>query len=282
MISHNVTILGGRGMLGTDLQKVARQRGHEITICDMPEFDLTNDEHLNAVVAQSEVIVNCAAYTNVEKAESEPDRANQVNGYAVGRLGQLAKEADVPIVHISTDFVFDGNQASPYVETDAVHPISVYGSSKLLGEELLAESGCRHCIIRVQWTYGENGVNFITKILEAAGVRDSLKVVDDQVGSPTHTMEAAKAVCDCIEMETFPEGLYHFAANGYVSRYEMTRFLFDRMDVATPVHPCQTSDFKTAAQRPLSSRFNCSKIEDLLGRKIPTWQEMLTQYLETL
>lgn len=282
MAFQKLTILGGRGMLGSDLQTVAQQRGMAVEVYDMPEFDITDDARLEAIVADSEVIVNCAAYTNVEKAESEPDLANQVNGYAVGRLGQLAKKSDTAVLHISTDFVFDGTQSTPYVETDTPKPLSVYGSSKLLGETLLTESGCRSCIIRVQWTYGQHGVNFITKILQAAKTRDSLQVVDDQVGSPTHTLQAAEIICDYLDRPDFPRGLYHLAAAGYVSRYEMTRFLFEKMGVQTPVHPCQTSDFKTAAQRPLSSRFNCEKLETLLGRKLLTWQEMLTRYLETL
>ncbi len=282
MAFKSATILGGRGMLGSDLQREAAHRGLAVQVYDMPELDITDDNQLNTVVSDSEVIVNCAAYTNVEKAESEPDLANQVNGYAVGRLGQMAKEANVPVLHISTDFVFDGTQETPYVETDEPNPVSVYGSSKLLGEKLLTESGCDNCIIRVQWTYGKNGVNFITKILEAAKMRDSLKVVDDQIGSPTHTMEAAKAICDCLHLPKFPQGLYHFAAAEFVSRYEMTHYLFEKQGITTPVHPCKTSDFKTAAQRPLSSRFHCEKIEALLGRNIPTWQEMLNNYLEKI
>nr|MBC8379580.1 NAD(P)-dependent oxidoreductase [Planctomycetota bacterium] len=187
-----------------------------------------------------------------------------------------------PVLHISTDFVFDGTKEGAYAETDATNPISAYGRSKLLGETLLADSGCDYCVIRVQWTYGKNGVNFITKMLSAAETRDSLQVVDDQIGSPTHTAEVAKAVCKCLKAATFPRGLFHFAATGYTSRYEMTRFLFDSLNIKTPVKSCKTSDFKTAAQRPLNSCFDCHKIENLLGRAIPTWQEMLKAYLETL
>ena len=155
----------------------------------------------------------------------------------------------------------------------------MYGSSKLLGEKLLAESGCEYCIVRVQWTYGAGGVNFVTKITEAAKTRDVLSVVDDQIGSPTYTMSAAEVVCDMLEMKPFPTGLYHLAASDTVSRYEMTRYLFKRLGITTKVKPCKTSDFKTAARRPLNSRFDCSKLQPLLGREIPTWQEMLKSYL---
>ncbi len=279
---RTMAILGGKGMLGSDLADTARLRGFAVHVYDLPEFDVTDAQHVEQVVSGCDVVVNCAAYTNVEKAESEPEAADVVNGYAVGRLGKITKSAGVPVVHISTDFVFDGNKPEPYVETDPTHPVSAYGRSKLLGETLLAESGCEYCIIRVQWTYGQNGVHFITKILNAAQTRDSLTVVDDQVGSPTYTVEASKAICDCLELEIFPGGLFHFAAAGYTSRFEMTRFLFDAMGIKTPVMPCKTSDFETAAQRPLNSRFSCAKIQTLLDRPIPAWQDMLTTYLETL
>ena len=281
MAFKTMTILGGKGMLGTDLAVVASQRGLGVRIYDLPEFDITDGKQLEAAVSGSEVIVNCAAYTNVEKAESEIELANQVNGYAVGRLGEIAKDAGVPVLHISTDFVFDGMKAKPYDERDKPNPTSVYGGSKLLGETRLAESGCSHCILRIEWSYGKHGIDFITKMLNAAKKRDVLKVVDDQVGSPTHTVEVAKVILDLLQMATFPAGLLHCAARGTASRYEMTRFLFDRMGVQTKIEPCKTADFKSAAQRPLNSRFDCQKLETLLDRSIPTWQEMLKNYLTT-
>ena len=157
MTFKTIAILGGKGMLGTDLTTVVSQSGLSARVYDLPEFDVTDDSSLDAVVANSDIVVNCSAYTNVEKAESDIELANQVNGYAVGRLGQIAKQADVPVLHISTDFVFDGVKTGPYVETDETNPISVYGGSKLLGETLLAESGCQSCVVRVQWTYGRGG-----------------------------------------------------------------------------------------------------------------------------
>ncbi len=196
-------------------------------------------------------------------------------------MGQIAKDAGVPVLHISTDFVFDGSKAEPYDELDKPNPISVYGGSKRLGETLLAESGCSHCILRIEWSYGKHGANFITKILNAAKQRDLLKIVDDQVGSPTHTVEIAKVILDLLQIATFPAGLLHCAARGTASRYEMTRFLFARLGIQTKIEPCKTADFKSAAQRPLNSRFDCQKLETLLGRSIPTWQEMLENFLIT-
>lgn len=277
-----IAIAGGKGMLGSDLVRAAEDRQMMVRVYDLPEFDITNEQHVREMAADADAIVNCAAYTNVEKAESQPELADAVNGYAVGQLGRIAHSRHIPVLHISTDFVFDGTQSDAYTETDLPHPVSAYGRSKLLGETLLAQSGCDYCIIRVQWTYGKNGVNFITKILDAAKTRDSLQVVDDQIGSPTHTLHAAGAICDCLALEAFPKGLFHYAAGGSVSRYAMTTFMFDLLGIKTPVKPCKTADFPMAAQRPLNSRFSCQKIQQLLNRPIPTWQAMLTSYLETL
>ena len=281
MAPNTVTILGGRGMLGSDLSQLLQRQGFSVAVYDLPEFDLTNDEQLLKIVSEGGIIVNCAAYTNVDKAESEPETADRVNGYAVGRLGQLSKAAGVAVLHISTDFVFDGAGNKPYTETTPTTPISAYGRSKLLGEKLLAESGCKHCIVRVQWTYGAGGVNFVTKITEAAKTRNELNVVDDQVGSPTYTVEAANALCQMLKIHPFPTGLYHLAAAGYVSRYEMTRYLFEHLGIKTKVTSCKSADYKAVAARPLNSRFDCAKLETLLGRSMPTWQDMLKNYLET-
>jgi dTDP-4-dehydrorhamnose reductase len=186
------------------------------------------------------------------------------------------------VIHISTDFVFDGLKDGPYTETDLPNPLSAYGRSKRLGEQLLEQSGCDSCIIRMQWTYGKHGVNFITKLLSAADSRPRLNVVDDQVGSPTHTQEAAEVICRMLRLNTFPRGLYHLAASGYVSRYEMARTLFDMLGKKVEIVPCKTSDFKTAAARPLNSRFDCTKLQTLLGMPFKTWQAMLNDYLESL
>ena len=147
----------------------------------------------------------------------------------------------------------------------------------------LSESGCEHCIIRVQWTYGKGGVNFITKISKSRqNTENHFGWLMTRLARRLIPLEVGKAICDFLEMDEFPVGLFHFAAGGSVSRYEMTRFLFEVFGIKTPVNPCKTSEFKTAARRPLNSCFDCRKIEDLLGRQIPTWQDMLKSYLETL
>ncbi|MFC1675988.1 dTDP-4-dehydrorhamnose reductase [Planctomycetota bacterium] len=275
-----VVVLGSKGMLGTDLMRVAAQQGLDVTGFDLPGFDITDAGQVAEAVKGADTIVNCAAYTNVEQAESESALAHKVNGDAVGQLGSIAKEIGAQVLHISTDFVFDGSSDTPYVETDEPKPISEYGKSKLAGEELLIESGCDHCIMRIEWTYGSAGNNFVSKIVSLAQKDTSLRVIDDQVGSPTATTEVAKVICELLGKR--PTGLYHFASAGFVSRFGMAKFIFDTLGMSVELGRCKSSDYKTAAQRPLNSRFDCGKIAGVLDGPIESWEEMLERFLRQL
>jgi len=280
MVEDRVAILGGKGMLGSDLALACQQRRLITTVLDLPEFDITNENHLAGALKEVDAVINCAAYTNVEKAESETELAYKVNGEAVGKLGSAAKDAGVWVLHISTDFVFDGRAERPYIETDPPHPINIYGASKLAGEELLVESCCRHCIMRVEWTYGSGGNNFVAKMIKLAKAGRRLKVVDDQIGSPTATTEVAKVICRLLPKK--PQGLFHFASAGYVSRFEMAKFIFDKLNMSVDLNSCKTTEFPTVAARPLNSRFDCSKIKALLDEPIEPWQVPLERFLERL
>ncbi len=273
-----IAILGGKGMLGTDLVDTCKRQGFNVKVFDLPEFDIREPQQLKHAVGAADAIVNCAAYTNVDGAESEAELAYQANAEAVGRLGAIVKDADKWLLHISTDFVFDGRLNRPYVETDIPNPINEYGKTKLAGEQLLGESGCRHCIIRLEWTYGFAGNNFVSKIIRRAKADKTLKVVDDQVGSPTATTEVAGVICKLLSKKQ--EGIFHFASAGYVSRYEMAKFIFDKLSLDVNLLPCKTSDFASAAVRPLNSRFDCSKIKTLLDEPIEAWQLPLERFLQ--
>ncbi len=275
-----IVILGGRGMLGSDLVTTCEREGLEPVVLDLPQFDITNDEDLRKAVADAKIIINCAAYTNVDGAESQAELAYRVNAEAVGRLGTLVRQADAWVLHVSTDFVFDGRSERPYVETDPANPINTYGRSKLEGERLLAQSGGKHCILRVEWTYGTAGNNFISKLLQRAKTDKMVKVVDDQVGSPTATTEVAKTICGLLKKR--PEGIFHFASAGYVNRYEMAKFIVDRLSMGIDIVPCRTSDFPSPAARPLNSRFDCSRIQPLLSGPIQAWQACLERFLRRL
>jgi dTDP-4-dehydrorhamnose reductase len=280
MDSQRIVILGGRGMLGSDLTSLGRTKGLHFTSLDLPEFDITNTKHLQEALKDAKVVINCAAYTNVEKAETEKDNAYKINAEAVGELGKAAKKMGLWVLQISTDFVFDGAKKGPYNEQDQPNPINSYGKSKLEGEKLLIESGCQYCIIRLQWTYGLNGNNFVTKMVSAAMKNNELRVVDDQVGSPTSTEEAAKAIVRLIQLK--PTGLFHFASEGFTSRFGMAEFIFDKLNMPVQLKACKTSDFPSAAARPLNSRFECSRIKKLLDEPIEPWQKPLQRYIDKI
>lgn len=275
-----IVILGGRGMLGSDLAVACRREGLDTAVLDLPEFDIRNESQVAGALKGVRAVVNCAAYNDVEKAESEGDPAFEVNAEAVGKLGSAAKDAGIWVLHISSDFVFDGKLDRPYVETDTPNPINTYGASKLAGERLLVESGCRHCIMRIEWTYGVHGSNFITKLIKAAKKNKKLKVVDDQLGSPTATTEVAKVICKLLQ--SMPEDLFHFSSAGYVSRFEIAKFTFDKLDISADLSRCKSRDYDSSAARPLNSRFNCSKIKALLDEPIKGWQEPLESFLRRL
>jgi len=272
-----VAILGGKGMLGTDVADICRQQGFEVKVFDLPEFDITDVQQLKQALNGVQTIINCAAYTNVDGAESQAELAYEVNAAAVERLGAFVKEANGWLLHISTDFVFDGRLNRPYKETDMPNPINEYGKTKLAGEQLLGRSGCRHCIIRVEWTYGSAGNNFVTKLIQRAKAGKTLKVVSDQIGTPTATTEVAKVICKLLRRK--PEGIFHFASAGCVSRYEMAKFIFDKLSMSVDVQPCRSSDYASIAARPSNSRFNCGKISALLDESIESWQGPLGRFL---
>ena len=265
-------------MLGRDLANLALKNGFKTNIYDIPEFDITCTDNLQRIVDESDIVVNCAAYTAVDQAEAESEKCHDINARAVGDLGRIAKDADKYIIHISTDFVFGDNGQNPLNEESETKPLSVYGASKLEGERLLFASGCKHSIIRIEWTYGKHGAHFISKIIELAEKLDSLKVVEDQFGAPTPTESVAKAIFCCLLKES--EGVFHFAAKGYASRFDVAGFIFERLKLDKPLNPCSSNEFSAPAERPLNSRFDCSKIDKILDFERPDWKDALSIFLE--
>jgi len=276
-MSESVAILGGRGMLGSDVAAALRSQGCTVTIWDLPEWDLTCAEHVDQALRNAQVYVNCAAYTQVDKAEDEPGKAMLVNADAVAQLGTIARRLGVYGIHISTDFVFDGAGERPYVETDLPKPLSVYGASKWTGEVGFFASGCAGAVLRVQWSYGAQGSHFVAKILERARTGVELKVVDDQVGAPTWTADMARAIGRLIQDRQ--EGLFHFANGGYVSRYDMACFLIRTANLTNRVTPCSSDLFPAKALRPRNSRFDTTKIQSVLDYPIRSWQDAVGEFL---
>ena len=298
--NKSILLVGGNGMLA---QKIASSAPSEYTITavDLPEFDMTDQSQVFSVVANihPEIIVNCAAYTNVDGCETEQELASQVNGVAVGYLAEAAKQVDATLVHISTDYVFDGTKQSPYGEKDQTNPQSAYGRSKLLGEQSLLASGLKKFfIVRTSWLYGPGGNNFVETILRLAGARQELKIVADQIGTPTYTGDLANAVfsllgvsnssqstiLDCQPPAPSPFGLYHFSNEGQCSWYE---FANEIVAVAKQsglllkvkeILPIKTEEYPLPATRPPYSIFDKSKYKHSTGRDIPQWQASLRDY----
>ncbi|MEI8245029.1 MAG: dTDP-4-dehydrorhamnose reductase [Lentisphaerota bacterium] len=275
-----LAIIGGNGMLGSDLRTAAAVSGWTVQIYDLPDFQITNAMQLEKALESCDCAVNCAAYTAVDKAESEPELCEAVNALAVGELGRIAAKTGKYVIHISTDFVFGDLTGSPQNETDLPNPLSVYGRTKLHGEQLLADSGCHCAIIRIEWTYGRHGSNFISKILALAAERESLQVISDQTGSPTATTDVARAILCFLDQK--PEGLYHFAADGFASRHEVAEFIVRQAQLETRVFPCPSSAFPTPAARPGNSKFDCTKIDRVLDFKRPSWQDALADFISAL
>lgn len=290
-----ILVLGRDGQVGTALMGLLPPLG-EIRGYGRAGGDLEIPGQIAALVAaeRPDAIVNAAAYTAVDKAESEPERAQRVNAEALAELGAAAKAAGAWVVHYSTDYVFDGSGSAPWREDDLTAPLSVYGRSKRAGEIALAESGAKHLVFRTSWVHAPGGSNFIAKILKLAGERDELKVIDDQVGAPTSAKLIAEVTRTALERiaanRPIAEGIYHLAAAGETSWNGYARFaVADALArgvvlKVTPdkVLPVPTTAFPTPATRPLNSRLATSKLRQALGIDLPRWQEDVRPTLDAI
>jgi dTDP-4-dehydrorhamnose reductase len=278
-----ILLLGRNGQVGWELERALAPLG-EVKAFDRAGLDLADAPRLAAAVRtlQPEVIVNAAAYTAVDKAESERDAAFAVNATGPRVLAEEAKRIGALLVHYSTDYVFDGAKGSPYVEDDTPNPINVYGASKLAGEEAIRKTGCRHLILRTSWVYGPRGKNFMLTMLRLARERPELRVVDDQIGAPTSSLEIARATAAMLARAMQPPeltGLYHLAASGETSWCGFTRAIFAQARIATPVQPIPTEEYPTPARRPKNSRLDCSRLRDTFGVALAPWEEGLAEAL---
>jgi len=247
---------------------------------DLPEIDVSSVDDVSRVMddTRPEFIVNSAAYTNVEDAEDEEDSAFLANEQGARIVAERAADADVPVVYISTDFVFDGTKTTPYEPEDDVNPLSVYGRSKLAGEVAVRAAGSKHFIVRTAWLYGPGGNNFPEKIIAAAQKNPTLQVVHDEVGSPTHTWDLALATRALSRTEAY--GTYHAVNAGSCARDEFARALLECAGIDTPVNPCSLDEFPSKARRPVYSVLSARTLEDATGHRIRDWREALVHYTE--
>jgi dTDP-4-dehydrorhamnose reductase len=225
--------------------------------------------------AKPDLIVNAAAYTAVDRAETEPELARQINGVAPGILAEEAKRVGALIVHFSTDYVFNGNKTAPYVETDPPAPLNVYGQTKLEGERAVAAAGARYLILRTSWVYGPRGKNFFLAIARKASTEDSLRVVDDQTGAPTTGRFIAESVVSILQRGQVPSPIYHLAARGMTTWYSFAREIVSKLGLRASVTPISTKDYPASAARPRYSVLDTGKLERDFRIRLTSWEEQL-------
>lgn len=277
-----ILVTGVNGQLGYDIVKELRKRGFEAIGVNRESMDLTNSEDIKKAIYNQNLdgIIHCAAYTAVDAAEDNIELCERVNAFAVKEIAIYAKELDIPIIYISTDYVFDGSKQGIYIEDDKTCPINVYGSSKCCGEEYVRDILDKYFIVRISWVFGENGNNFIDTMLRLAKDRDELNVINDQVGSPTYTKHLAPLLVDMIESDKY--GTYHVTNEGFCSWYEFAKEIFKLSNIDINVNPITTDKYPTKAKRPLNSKMSKQKLINNGFKKLPIWQDALREYLEKI
>lgn len=283
-----IWIVGSRGMLGQEVATLIERKGLTYIGTDV-ELDFTSVRAVESFCDKNKPqwIINCAAYTTVDKAESEADKAALLNEVGPHNLAAAAKKVGARLIHLSTDYVFgDHGISRPLSEDDSVHPESVYGVTKLAGEKAIREITEEHFIIRISWLYGLHGKNFVSTMLSLMQNKPEIQVVDDQWGSPTWTADVASLFFHIITSDSSGFGTYHYSGEGYTTWYGFAMEIqrqaqeLGLLDSTCTVHPCSSEEFPTDAKRPAWSVFLKGKIKDSLHIEIPTWQQSLEQFLE--
>lgn len=277
-------VAGARGMLAADLIPILENMG-EVSCGSRPDFDISDPEKVNKSLkaCMPDIVINCAAYTAVDKAETDEEMAFAVNARGPEVLAKASKEIGAKLIHISTDFVFDGKGNMPYVESDQTNPICVYGASKLAGETSIIKNTDNYLIVRTSWLYGKNGGNFVKTILRLASEREELGIVYDQTGTPTYTKDLAEGIVNLIKNKA--SGIYNFSNEGVCSWYDFAREIVDIEEGMGKKHklkrlnPILTKDYPTPAKRPAYSVLNKSRYKETTSQDIPHWKDGLKRYL---
>lgn len=273
-----IIVAGHKGMLGSMLKNKLERAGHSVLGIDLPEYDMTDLKSLEFLKKENfDFVYNCAAFTAVDRCETEYDTAYAVNATAVKNI--LAVIGDKPFLHVSTDYVFSGNASSPYQVDDPLEPLSAYGRTKAAGEKFISESGHKkYFIVRTAWLYGSGGKNFVETMINLAQTKPEIKVVNDQKGSPTCTTDLAEAMMKFLTSKNY--GIYHFTNKGETTWYNFARTILEMVGSKTPVKPCTSTEYPTPTKRPAYSVLDLSKIEKELNIVIPEWQDALSRYIE--
>ncbi len=277
-----ILVTGVHGQLGYDVVKCLRARGIECIGTGSADFDITDREQTEQFITgyQPDVVIHCAAYTNVNKAEEEQELCHRVNEVGPENIARVCKKLDAKMIHISTDYVFPGTGEQFYETDDATGPVSVYGKSKLAGELAVRKELEKYFIVRISWVFGKNGNNFVKTMLKLGEERPEVRVVCDQIGSPSYTVDLARLLCDMAESEQY--GIYHASNEGICSWAEFTEEIFRQAGLPAKVVPIPTSEYPTPAARPLNSRMSKACLDRAGFARLPEWKDALGRYLEEL
>ena len=291
-----ILVTGKNGQLGKSINKVVNSEvetnnnlnSHNFVFVGREELDLNSESNIGHYFDSSDkfdIIINCAAYTAVDKAEEELELANQVNHLAVKQLAEVAKTQQAKLIHISTDYVFDGESDKPYTEADATNPINIYGRTKLAGEKALQETMPTDAIIiRTSWVYSEYGNNFVKTMLRLGKERDELSIVSDQIGSPTYATDLANAILDTMQNKAFKEvgqetQVYHYSNAGEISWYEFAKEIFELESIPCVINPITTDQYPTPAKRPKNTLMGKDKITKTFGVDTRDWKSSISIFI---
>lgn len=280
----NILVTGGNGQLGNSIKKISSDYPqHTFFFTDVPEVDITNLELLDRLMEEKSVdaIINCAAYTAVDKAESDVALAESINVAGPKNLAEAAKKRGAKLIHVSTDYVFNGTANEPLKEEALTDPIGVYGRTKLAGEQAVKDSGCDALVIRTAWLYSEFGNNFVKTMLRLGREREQLGVVFDQVGTPTYAPDLAVAIMTLLDKGFTGFDLYHFSNEGVISWYDFTKAIFRLENINITLNPIESCEYPTPAKRPAYSVLNKKKIK-AAGVSVPYWEDSLRVCLKEL
>ena len=275
----NVLVTGSNGQLASCIKDLAKeQRGIHFIYTDFQELDICNLKQVDKFFKTNQKIdycINCAAYTAVDKAETDVEKAFEINAQGAKNLAFVCDEQGAVLIHVSTDFVFDGNKTEPYIETDTPKPISVYGASKLKGEVEIQKTLKKHFIIRTSWLYSEHGTNFMKTMLRLAETREEISVVSDQIGTPTYAGDLANVILKIVSSKNTSFGLYHYSNEGVASWYDFAKAIFEASNLKIKTSPIKTEAYPTPAKRPVYSVMDKTKITSIMGLETRNWQDSL-------
>jgi len=278
--SIKILVTGVSGQLGYDIVRKLKEIGLEAIGADIKDFDITNKEQTLKYIqkCKPDVVVHCAAYTAVDKAESEKEKCYSVNVDGTRNVAEACKLVDAKMLYISTDYVFDGEGEEPQPENKQTNPLNYYGFTKQLGEQIVKKILDKYFIIRTSWLYGKNGDNFVKTILELARTRNEINVVDDQIGAPTYTEDLAVLICDMIQTNLY--GTYHGVNEGYCSWYEFALAILKKAGIKVKVNPINTAEYSAKSKRPLNSRLSKENLIKHGFRRLPDWEDALSRYFK--